>query len=147
MFRDLTMRRINDGIAIYKVHSKHKLITSDNPVVYDQFIWDPSIYIRLPIDSYHIVSIVPFHEEILFDNKTINRNYLDEEGSYFQSTFNNIAQIEKCEQFILGNRQALEEAIEQSKALDPVEFERQCAEYTQKIEGQLNQILEWNKRK
>jgi hypothetical protein len=141
MFRDLTLRRINDGIAVYKIHPKFKFITSDNPVVAGHLIFDPSIFIKVPIDSHHIVAIVPFHNEVLFDNKTINRQILDEERSYFEYTTNNMVQMEQCENHVLGHKDALEKAIKQSHELDPEQFENEALEYTKKLTDQL-QLLQ-----
>ncbi|HEY4196089.1 MAG TPA: DUF4238 domain-containing protein [Mucilaginibacter sp.] len=136
-FRELTLRRINDGIVVYKIHPKHKLITSDNPVVAGQHIFDPTIFIKLPIDTHHIAAIVPFTEQAWFDNNTINRDYLDEERSYFESTTNNMVQIEQCQQFVLGHRETIENTLKTFKDLDKQKFEQEGKAYVKKLNDKL----------
>jgi hypothetical protein len=139
-FRELTLRRINDGIAVYKIHPKHKLITSDNPVVAGQHIFDPHIFINLPINSHLMVSIIPFAESTLFDNKTVYRENLDEEQSYFLSMTNNMVQIEQCEQFILGHREVLENTLKTFSDLDKHLFEQQAIAYKNRLNAEFEAI-------
>jgi hypothetical protein len=139
-FRELTLRRINNGIAIYKVHPAHRLITSDNPVSTSENIYDPSSFIRLPIDSHHILTLVPFENEVLFDNKTIARTNLDERASYFQTTVFNHSQFGQSEKFVLGHKDHIDYVVEQKENLDQQKFKEECEGYTKQMQNNLEII-------
>jgi len=136
-FRDLTLRRINNGIAVYKVHPSHRLITSDNPVSSSGNIYDPASLIRIPLDSHHMVTLIPFENEVLFDNKTISRTYLDERASYFQTTVLNHCQFGQSEKFVLGHKENIDFILDQRENLDQQKFKDECVAYAKKMQDKL----------
>lgn len=136
-FRDLTLRRINNGIAIYKTHPNHRLITSDNPVSSSANIYDPSSLIRLPLDRHHMLTLVPFEDEVLFDNKTISRTNLGEKASYFQTTVLNHCQVGQSEKFVLGHREDIEFVMDQIENLDQQKFKEECGAYAKEVQDNL----------
>lgn len=106
-FYEISLMRLRDGIAVKKIHPSSKLITSDNPAYFDHNIYDPTGFIRLPLDGDHLLMILPFNKEQYFNPKEIVRSYLDEEWSYMDVHYNNILQIENSERYIIGKKTAL----------------------------------------
>jgi|GEM_PF-3858562 hypothetical protein len=134
------MRRVNDGISVYELYPSEKLITSDNPVFTSKNIYDPSAIIRMPINNKYFVSIVPFHEEELFDKKFIYRSRLDAEHSYVKAMVMNCSQIDQAEQFVLGHRSDLEKALGQCKSPNIDDLQNRANKLLTEAEKRLNEV-------
>ena len=134
---ELTKRRLKDGIAIKKMNSSFKLITSDNPVNFGKFIYDPNTFIRMPLNESHLLMIVPFNEENYFDPKTISREILGEEETWMEGSSNNIFQIENSERYIIGSKSNLEDALSFFNNLNEDEFIEKCKVISEKAQTQL----------
>lgn len=134
---ELTKRRLKDGIAVKKIDTSFKLITSDNPVNFGKFIYDPNTFIRMPLNESHLLMIVPFNEENYFDPKTISRDILGEEETWMEGCFNNIFQIENSERYIIGSKNNLEDALSFFNNLNEDEFVEKCKAISEKAQRQL----------
>lgn len=137
-FYDLTYRRLKDGIAVKKIHPSFNLITSDNPAYFDHNIYDPTGFIRLPLDESHLLMILPHNpQEPYFDPKMIVRSELDKEWSYIDVHYNNIYQIENSERYIIGKKQNIESALLFFKNLDPNDFYEKTKALNEKAQAML----------
>jgi len=136
-FKELVLRRINDGIIVSKIHRSHRLIISDNPVISSDHIYNPASFIRLPLDVNHIVTLVPYTKEDWFNNKAIARMKLDEQTSYFQSTVFNHMQVDISERFLLGRKSDLEKVLDELKHLNQQKSKEECETHA----NQLNEKL------
>jgi len=134
---ELTKRRLKDGIAINKMNPSVKLITSDNPVNFGKFIYDPNSFIRMPLDESHLLMIIPFTKENYFDPKKISRGILSEEETWIHGNFNNIFQIENSERYVIGREKNLEDALFFFDNLNMDEFVDKCKLIKEKSQKQL----------
>lgn len=134
---ELTKRRLKDGIAVKRMESSFKLITSDNPVNFGKFIYDPTTFIRMPLNESHLLMVVPFNDENYFDPKTISRDIVGEEESWMEACYNNIFQIENAERYIIGSKKNLEDALSFFNNLNEDEFLEKCKAISKKAKRQL----------
>jgi hypothetical protein len=135
---DITHRRMKDGIAVKKIHPTFKLVTSDNPAYFDHNIYDPSGFIRLPLDEDHLLMILPHNQQDpYFDPKMIVRSELDEEWSYMDVHYNNIFQIENSERYLIGKKQNVENALSFFKNLDANDFLERTKAVSEKAQAML----------
>lgn len=137
-FYDITYRRMKDGIAVKKIHPSFKLITSDNPAYFDHNIYDPTGFIRMPIDEDHLLMILPHNQQDpYFDPKMIVRSELDEEWSYMDVHYNNIFQIENSERYLIGKKQSIENALHFFKNFDSNDFFEKTKALSKKTQAML----------
>lgn len=136
-FYEISLMRLKDGIAVKKIHPTTKLITSDNPAYFDHNIYDPTGFIRLPLDENHLLMILPYSKEQYFKPKGIVRSFLNEEWSYMDVHYNNIFQIENSERYIIGKRASIEESIKFFENLDPNDFAEKCKKVSEKAQEML----------
>jgi hypothetical protein len=137
-FYDITNRRIKDGIAVKKIHPSFKLITSDNPAYFDHNIYDPTGFIRMPLDEEHLLMILPYNQEDpYFDPKTIVRSNSNEEWAYADVHYNNIFQIENSERYLIGKRLNIENALFFFKNLDEKDFFEKTKALSEKAQAML----------
>ncbi|MBS1527471.1 MAG: DUF4238 domain-containing protein [Bacteroidetes bacterium] len=145
-FKDLTLKRMNDSIMVSRMNSEHRLITSDNPVGTSKNIYDPLSWIRLPLDSRHIVSVVPCADIASTDmpnkpnvhvNKIITRVFLDKESSYFETTVFNYQQFGQCEKFVLGKKADIDKVLAQRSMLDEKKFQQECEQHVSRLQDGL----------
>lgn len=135
---DISLRRMNDGIAIKKMHSSYKLITSDNPAYFDHNIYDPNGFARLPLDEDHLLILLPFKkDEKYYEAKEIVRSYGREDESYVEANYNNMYQIHNSERFIIGKKSNIESALDFQKSLNADEFVAKCEELSKKAQNML----------
>ncbi|HEY8781204.1 MAG TPA: DUF4238 domain-containing protein [Mucilaginibacter sp.] len=139
-FKELTNRRINDRIVVYEAAQDDFFITSDNPVKCGKNIYDPTGIIKMPINQKYMVGLLPFNNDIAFRNKKLARIKLDEERSYFETSFNNIMQIEQADQVVLGSKANLTKAIYEFKTHDKLEFDRRFDIYYKTLEEEINEL-------
>jgi hypothetical protein len=132
---------INDGIVVKKIHPSFKLITSDNPVYFEQNIYDPTEFIRMPLDENHLLIIVPHNpEDPYFDPNIIMRSKLDEEWSYMDANYNNIFQIENSERYIIGTKKNIEDSLLFLKNLEPNDFFEKTKAVSEKAQSMLELV-------
>jgi hypothetical protein len=114
-FRLISVRKF-DGILVSKLEPEKQLITSDNPVILSNSNskhiapFDPENMIRLPLDSNHILTIMP--HSISNGNHKITRTMESSGMSNTKMIANNSSQIESSFKYILGKENALSYFIE-----------------------------------
>jgi hypothetical protein len=141
-FYDLATRRSKDLFSVYKVHVDHALITSDNPVLSTNFMFDPKSHFHLPLDEKHLILLLPFQADI--DNKEIHRTNLIHEMSYIQTITNNIQQIDNAERYIIGSKSAVLKAYDDMNNLNVEEFvnrSEKFARHLQDTRSALNKVI------
>ncbi len=113
-FKLITLRINNfDGIVVSKLGDESsEFITSDNPVSasninHDHVMpFDPTNLLKLPLDSKHVVMIMPNGEKDT--RNTIFRNELKGTMCESQRLSSNYQQIQLSERFLFGQKSALE---------------------------------------
>lgn len=109
----IAIRIKNDGIMVSKLgEDDAEFITSDNPVtaanpMTDRIMpFDPKNILRLPLDSKHMLILMPYGEE-----ETLNRIVRNEvKGSVcnMEKLTSNFQQMEMAERFLFGSKKSLE---------------------------------------
>ncbi|MGW8122807.1 DUF4238 domain-containing protein [Roseivirga echinicomitans] len=113
-FRLITLRiKSFDGIVVSKLGDDNaQFITSDNPVSasninYDHVMpFDPTNLLKLPLDSKHVLMIMPNGEKQT--RNTIFRNELKGTMCKTQRLSSNYQQMQLSERFLFGQESALE---------------------------------------
>lgn len=114
-FRLIDIRKF-DGLLVCKLNPECQLITSDNPVVltnidtYHLAPFDPENMIRLPLDSGHLLTILP-HSQSDGIHKIVRLN-VNSATSNAKMIANNTSQLESSFRYILGSKRALSNFIE-----------------------------------
>jgi len=114
-FKLINIRKF-DGILVSKITSENQLITSDNPVVLSNINprhiapFDPENMIILPLDSKHILTIMPHSQSD--GSHRISRTNEDAVISVAKMITNNSSQLESSFKYILGTKSALSNFIE-----------------------------------
>jgi len=109
-FKLINVRKF-DGILMSKIASENQLITSDNPVVLSNINlghiapFDPENMIRLPLDSKHILTIMPHSQSD--GSHIISRTNESAGMSAAKMIANNSSQLESSFKYILGTKRAL----------------------------------------
>lgn len=125
--------RVNDIVAVNKVHQSHYLITSDNPVYFYGNPSDINTEIKMPISHEYTLSILPKSHYPEIDNTKILRHNIDVEYSYLQSIENNLFQLDNAERFIIGKKENIQDALEVQKNFDEREFENRAKKFYKKV--------------
>jgi hypothetical protein len=136
-FYEISSRRLKDGILVEKIHPSYKLISSDNPAYFDHNIYDPTGFIKLPLDETYLLLIIPYTQEEYFDPKNISKRNLDEEWSYMEANYNNIFQIENSEKYLIGSSTNIKDALAFFTNLDSNDFYERCKALRIKTEKML----------
>ncbi|MGM0582952.1 MAG: DUF4238 domain-containing protein [Bacteroidota bacterium] len=119
-FKLINIRKF-DGILVSKITSENQLITSDNPVVLSNINpgiiapFDPENMIRLPLDSKHILTIMP-HSQTDGSHR-ISRTNESAGMSVAKMIANNSSQLKSSFKYILGTKKALSNFIENLKII------------------------------
>lgn len=107
----ISLRLQNDKICVYKLKSsKTELLTSDNPVIafnnlHDKFMpFDPSNILSLPLDSEHILYLIPHDKQ----DKEIHREEFCDALAYSEIQESNTRQAMQSERFMFGSKSGLE---------------------------------------
>lgn len=105
--------RLNDSICVVRIDDEDmEFVTSDNPVTASNIgnnhitPFDPSNVLSLPLDSKHILKLIPKSSEGL-DNR-IYRRVLKSPLSGFEKLTSNYSQMQNSERFMFGSKSALE---------------------------------------
>ena len=134
----LTQRRLKDKIMVQKMHSSVKLITSDNPVEFGKFVYDPTVFIRMPLNENHFLTLIPSDKSTPSDSKIVTYGDASEEESWMLGHFNNVFQIENAERYIIGKQKNLEDALTFYRFLNIDDFENRCKEIGEKQRKKLD---------
>lgn len=137
--KEQTNLRKGDMIYIEEVTQEHQLITSDNPVYYFGNALDPTVMMKMPLDSTHLLTIYPA-KHYLEGTPRFFFQKLSGEMLEFESTFNNLYQIENAERFIIGEKDSLLRAQGLSKNFDVEAFNSKVKSYTTKLTEQTDYI-------
>lgn len=123
---DVALKLINirkfDVILVSKLSPENILITSDNPVILSNLKpgriipFDPENLIRLPLDSQHILTIMP-HSQSDGIHMIIRSNYAGS-MSIAKMIDNNFSQFHSAYKYILGIKKGLSEFIEKKDAYE-----------------------------
>jgi len=116
---DMAFKLINirkfDGILVSKLSIDNQLITSDNPVILSNIdpgrivTFDPENMIWLPLDSRHILKIMP--HSLSDGNHRITRTNHNGSISIAKMVGNNSSQLSASYKYILGSKKGLTEYI------------------------------------
>lgn len=138
-FKLINIRKF-DGILLSKLSPENQLITSDNPVVLSNINpghiapFDPENMIRLPLDSSHILTIMPHsHSD---GSHRISRTKENAGMSTAKMVANNSSQLESSFKYILGTKSALSNFIEKLE-----EYKKPISEEQKKDMEELNEIV------
>jgi len=138
-FKLINIRKF-DGILVSKISAENQLLTSDNPVVLSNINpghiapFDPENMIRLPLDSSHILTIMPHSQSD--GSHRISRTKESAGISVAKMIANNSSQLESAFKYILGTKSALTSFIEK---LD--DYKKPISEEQKKNMEELNEIV------
>ncbi|CAL2104168.1 conserved protein of unknown function [Tenacibaculum sp. 190130A14a] len=109
----IKVRLKNDSICVIKIDDENlELVTSDNPVIAsnnkpERFApFDPSNILKLPLDSQHILMLMPECPEGLLNR--IWRRISKRPFSEIEKLTANYSQMQNSEKFMFGSKSALE---------------------------------------
>jgi hypothetical protein len=132
-FYKLAQRRKDDIIAVYRVHREHFLITSDNPVVSSNFMFDPASHFSMPLDAKHMLLLMPYTDEFRQNRNVINRTDMLEEMSYLQTITSNIRQVENAERYVIGTKSHINKVLQTMENLDGNELSERSLKFVERI--------------
>lgn len=128
-----------DGIVVDKLSGDNQLFTSDNPVTLTNLEpghiapFDPENMIRLPLDSNHIITIMP--HSLSDGSHRITRTAHGDTISKAKMIDNNSSQLGNCYKYIYGLKKSLVDYIDKKKDYEkPV-----AAEDVQQLNDLINQ--------
>jgi hypothetical protein len=107
----INVRQIRDGILVFKLCDEVEFITSDNPVIAnnpyqkDTMPFDPNNILKLPLDSKHILYLMPYSEKET-QNIIIRKN-LNGVMCNMERLVGNYELIKLSERFIFGSNEGL----------------------------------------
>jgi len=138
-FKLINIRKF-DGILVSKITSGNELFTSDNPVVLSNINpghiapFDPENMIMLPLDSSHILTIMPHSQSD--GSHRISRTIESAGMSAAKMIANNSSQLESSFKYILGTKRALSNFIEKLE-----DYKKPISEVQRKNMEELNEIV------
>jgi hypothetical protein len=113
----IKIRLANDGIMVVRIEDDNlELVTSDNPVIAEnnkpqRFApFDPTNMLKLPLDSKHILMLMPENVEGL-ENRIFRRNSA-RPFSEIEKLTSNYSQMQNSERFMFGSKPALESYLD-----------------------------------
>lgn len=135
----IKIRVQNDSICVIKIDDANlELVTSDNPVIAsnnkpERFApFDPSNILKLPLDSQHILMLMPECAEGL-ENR-IWRRLSKRPFSEIEKLTANYSQMQNSERFMFGSKSALESYLTTKQESErPLEEEESMAEVFAKL--------------
>ncbi len=134
LFRQLTSLRLDDIIAVYKVDSPNKFISSDHPVHIKHPPFDPTNHITMPLDSHHLVAIMPVGDEPMpVNSRGISRIRLRDNAARLRMLTNNLVQVEQCVQHIIGHKDAVDIAMKMHIETSREELHSELTEYLNRL--------------
>ena len=129
-----------DGIYVSILTSENQLITSDNPVILSNINqghiapFDPENMIRLPLDSSHILTLMPHSQSD--GSHRITRTNESAVMSVAKMIANKTSQLESSFKYIFGKKRALSNFIEK---LD--DYKKPISDVQRKKLEELNEIV------
>ena len=129
-----------DEILICKLFPENQLITSDNPVILSNFKpgiiapFDPENMIKLPIDTNHILTIMP-HSQSTGEHRISRVTHTDAMSSG-KMIVNNYSQYSSSFKYILGTKKGISDFI--SKKTD---YEKPATEEQKKKLEEITTIV------
>ncbi|MCD8413724.1 DUF4238 domain-containing protein [Tenacibaculum finnmarkense] len=135
----IKIRLANDGICVVRIEDDNlELVTSDNPVIAEnnnpeRFApFDPSNILKLPLDSKHILMLMPENAEGL-ENRIFRRNSV-RPFSEIEKLTSNYSQMQNSERFMFGSQSALESYLDTKQESErPLEEGESTAEIFAKL--------------
>lgn len=130
--------RRHDGLMVDKLSDENQFFTSDNPVIMENMQsgpiapLDPENMIRLPLDTKHILTIMP-HSQSDGKHLIIRARHLGGQSIGIMVS-NNYSQLASCHRYILGSQKGLNDYISKMG-----EYERPIDE---KLIGEVDEIKE-----
>ena len=138
-FKLIDIRKF-DGILISKLMPENQLITSDNPVILSNLEpgiiapFDPENMIKLPIDTNHILTIMP-HSQSTGEHRISRVNHTDS-MSAGKMIVNNYSQYSSSFKYIFGTKKGISDFI--SKKTD---YEKPVTEEQRKKLDEITTIV------
>lgn len=144
----ISIRSVRDGIYVSKIMDDDcELVTSDNPVSYNNVgggghiaPFDPKNVLSLPLDSKHILSLMPYADEE--SKHFLIRNQISGKMCLTQKLTSNSQQSTNAERFMLGNESALLSYLNTKEEMERPLSKEEAEEHKKKF----NELLEKGKQ-
>ena len=138
-FNLIKIRLANDGICVIRIEDDNlELVTSDNPVIAEnnnpeRFApFDPSNILKLPLDSKHILMLIPENSKKL-ENRIFRRNST-RPFSEIEKLTSNYSQMQNSERFMFGSQKGLESYLDTKQESErPIEDGENTADIFAKL--------------